>query len=259
MNFEFVDPWHLFLPREPGHVISLMGSGGKTTLMRSFAAVYQELGVPVILTTTTRSEPLSGIPVMELSQLPDHRAESLPPAFYLHGGLDADGKWIGLLPLEVDDLGGFFPDRTVLAEVDGAAKMPVKLYRSGEPVWPERTSLAIAVMGTGSVGSATADILHRFGRVDWPPLRDLEATTAWEWDHALTLLLEDGGYISQVPEGLPCVLALTGMGEQQDSIGLFEFVGRAMAHERLPLAMFCDLAGNPAAIRTVCQKKSEEA
>lgn len=259
MNFEFVDPWHLFLPREPGHVISLMGSGGKTSLLKSFAAVYAELGVPVVLTNTTRSEPLSRVPAMEFSRLPSDGAASLAPVIYIHGGVGTDGKWKGLFPEQVDELGGLFPERTVLAEVDGAAKKPVKLFRDGEPVWPGRTSLAIVVMGAGAVGSATAEILHRFGRVDWPPLESLEAATVWEWDHALTLLLGAGGYLSQVPAELPCVLALTGLEKQRDSIGLFEFVGKAMDHERFPLAMFCDLTAVPAVIRTVCLRENEEA
>lgn len=258
MNFEFVDPWHLFLPREPGHVISLMGSGGKTSLMVTLASVYTDLGVPVVLTTTTRSEPLDGIPAVEFGHLQEQAAESFPSVFYLHGGLDSDGKWIGLPPDRVDDLGGLFPDRIVLAEVDGAAKMPLKLYREGEPVWPGRTSLAIVVMGTVAVGSETEETLHRFGRIDWLPLEKLESRSPWEWDHQLILLQEEGGYVSQVPESVPCVLALTGMDQQQDSIGLFDFVGRAMGHERLPLAMFCDLAAAPTIIRTVCRPESED-
>lgn len=258
MNFEFVDPWHLFLPREPGHVIGLMGSGGKTSLMKTIASFYADQAVPLVLTTTTRSEPLAGISAVELTQLQEQNAGSLPSVFYLHGGLDSDGKWIGLSPAMVDDLGGLFPDRTVLAEVDGAAKMPLKLYREDEPVWPGRTSLAIVVMGTAAVGTETGEILHRFGRVDWPPLENLGSGSPWEWDHTLTLLQEGGGYLDRVPEGVPCVLALTGMDQQQDSIGLFDFVGRAMAHERLPLAMFCDLAAEPAIIRTVCRQEREE-
>jgi len=164
----------------------------------------------------------------------------------------------GLPPETVDELGGLLPDRIVLVEVDGAAKLPVKLHRKGEPIWPARTSLAIVVMGTAAVGSRTAEILHRFGRVDWPPLTDLEAWTVWEWDHALTLLLEPGGYLSRVPEGIPCVLALTGMEEQPDSIGLFDFVGRAMENSRLPLTMFCDLVADQPVIRTAGNRESGE-
>jgi probable selenium-dependent hydroxylase accessory protein YqeC len=259
VNFGFVEPWHLFLPREAGHVISLMGSGGKTSLLQVFADVYREVAMPVVLTTTTMSEPVPGLELVELAELDQRDSAGLPDVFFLHGGRTSDGKLAGLPPETVDELGGLLPDRIVLVEVDGAAKLPVKLHRKGEPVWPARTSLAIVVMGTAAVGSRTAEILHRFSRVDWPPLADLEAWTVWEWDHALTLLLEPGGYLSRVPEGIPCVLALTGMEEQPDSIGLFDFVGRAMENSRLPLTMFCDLAADQPVIRTAGNRESGEA
>jgi probable selenium-dependent hydroxylase accessory protein YqeC len=256
VNFGFIDPWHQFLPRQSGHVISLMGSGGKTSLLLDFADVYRQSGTPVILTTTTMSENLPGVEAFEFSGLAAMGRESLPDYFFLHGGLNPDEKWAGLSPETVDELGRLFPERTVLVEVDGAAKLPVKLHRQGEPVWPARTSLAIIVMGTAAVGSQAGGILHRFGRVDWPPLSELESWTVWEWDHQLKLLKEPGGYLSRVPEGIPCVLAMTGMGEQPDSIGLFDFVGRAMENPRLPLAMFCDLNAEPSVIRTAYNEEN---
>lgn len=258
MNFGFIDPWHQFLPRESGHVISLMGSGGKTSLMLDIADVYRGSGTKVILTTTTMSECLPGVEAISSTELEENNLGSLPDVFFLHGGVIQDGKWAGLSPKFVDGLSGFFPDHTVLVEADGAAKLPVKLHREGEPVWPSRTSLAIVVMGTAAVGSQAGGILHRFGRVGWPPLSDLESWTVWEWDHQLRLLVEPGGYLSRVPEGVPCVLALTGMGEQPDSIGLFEFVGKAMGNPRLPLVMFCDLGAEPSVIRTAYNEESGE-
>ncbi len=259
MNFGFVDPWHQFLPREAGHVVSLMGSGGKTSLLRAFADVYREIATPVVLTTTTMSEPVSSVEAVELAELDKRDPAGLPDVFFLHGGRTPDGKLAGLPPEAVDELGGLFPDRIVLAEVDGAAKLPVKLHRKGEPVWPERTSLAIVVVGIAAVGSQTGEILHRFDKVDWPPLTGLKAWTVWEWDHVLTLLLEPGGYLSRVPEGIPCVLAVTGLGDQPDSIGLFDFVGRAMDNSRLPLTMFCDFGADQPVIRTACNQESGEA
>lgn len=256
MNFGFADPWHVFLPREPGHLIGLMGSGGKTSLMRVLAEVYLDLGVPVVLTTTTRTEPVPGFDFLEVSGLA--AATELPERLFIHAGSGPDGKWKGLSPAEVDELGVILPDRIVIAEVDGSAKQPVKIHRTGEPVWPSRTSLALVVMGTSAVGSKTGEILHRFGRQEWAPLADLQDWTVWEWDHALTLLLEQGGYLSRVPADVPAVLALTGMDEQPDSIGLFDFVGRAMADPRLPLTLFCDLGSDPPVVRMAFNREDEE-
>jgi probable selenium-dependent hydroxylase accessory protein YqeC len=256
LSFVFADPWHVFLPRDPGHVIGLMGSGGKTTFMCLLAEVYLEEGVQVVLTTTTRTEPVPGFEPLEFSALT--KTAELPDRLFLHSGSGPDQKWQGLCPDQVDELGGLLPDRMILVEVDGSAKMPVKLHKPGEPVWPGRTSLALVVMGTAAIGSKTGEVLHRFGRHFWPPLVGLQEWTVWEWDHALTLLLDQGGYLSLVPEGVPAVLALTGMDEQQDSIGLFDFVGRAMADTRVPLIMFCDLAADPPVIRTACRQEGGE-
>jgi len=87
VNFGFIDPWHQFLPRETGHVISLMGSGGKTSLMLDFAEVYMERRIPVILTTTTRCEPLPGVKAFSFPELDDLDADRLPNVFFLHDGL----------------------------------------------------------------------------------------------------------------------------------------------------------------------------
>lgn len=247
----------MFLPQEPGHVISLMGSGGKTSLMLAIACVYRESGQPVVLTTTTRCEILEDIPSFTFVELSDRTPPELPGLFFLFDHVDADNKWSGLTPAQVDGLGGLLPDRIVLAEVDGAGKFPMKLHRSGEPVWPGRTSLGIVVMGTRAVGSQTGDVLHRFGREAQSALGKLQPWTVWEWDHALALLQGEGGYLSRVPAEVPCVLALTGLDEQPDSVGLFDFVGRAMAHPRLPLVMFCSLGSETPLIRTACLEGSE--
>lgn len=257
MSFGFVDPWHLFLPREGGHVISIMGSGGKTSLMLAMAEVYRDSSLPVVLTTTTLSEILPDMEGVDFRDFPSLDSSSLSDVFFLHGGTTPEGKWAGLTSAQVDELGGLLPDRIVIAEVDGSAKMPVKIHRDDEPVWPARTSLSIVVMGTSSIGSKTEDVLHRFGKREWAPLEDLKAWTVWEWSHARTLLLEPGGYLSRVPEGIPCVLALTGMDEQGDSIGLFEFVGQAMEDARLPLTMFCDFGKESPVIRTACNEEDE--
>jgi len=248
VNFAFLDQWEEFLPREAGHVISLMGSGGKTSLMRILAERYAAWGIPAVLTTTTRSEPLMGIPGFTLEELPE--PSLLPEILFLHAGLDPQGKWLGLDPAAVDDLGHRFPDRIILAEVDGSAKKPIKLHHEDEPRWPSRTSLALVVMGTAAVGSPAGRTLHRFGQVFWSPLAGLNEWTVWEWKHQLTLLLGPGGYLDRVPADVPAVLALTGLDEEQDSIGLFGFAGEAMEDQRLPLVMFCALGEEKPMIRT---------
>ena len=57
---------------------------------------------------------------------------------------------------------------------------------------------------------------------------------------------------------MPAVLALTGLAEQDDSIGLFEFVGKAMEHPALPLAMFCSRAPEGWTLRTAFAEREED-
>ncbi len=253
MNFSFVDPWHLFLPREGGHVVGLCGSGGKTSLLKAFGQLLLDEGVPTILTSTTRTEALDEFQVFDVSDLENTPPSSLSSLFFLRDGLTSDGKWRGLSTEDVDSLGNRFPERVILVEVDGAASMPLKLYKDGEPVWPSRTSLAVVCMGQGAVGEKAGAVVHRFGKIKYEPLGDLSADSVWLWEHSQALLTGEGGYLDQVPENIPCVLALTSMAAQDDSIGLFEFVSDAMKNDRLPLVLFCETTGEDPYFRTTCR------
>ncbi len=259
MSFGFADPWHVFLPRDGGHVVSFMGSGGKTSLQQVVADVYGAESIPTLLTTTTRCEVLPDLPAMTWSELETADQTALPEKLYVHNGENEPGKWAGLSAEQVDTLGTLFPGRIVLVEVDGAEKSPLKLYKSGEPVWPSRTSLAVVVMGVGAVGGQAGEYIHRWGRCDFAPFAGLPEYTVLEWSHLAKLLLEDGGYLTQVPDDVPTVLALTGLAEQDDSIGLFEFVGQAMDHPNLPLAMFCALGPEGWSLRTAFAEREEDA
>ncbi len=258
MNFTFVDPWHLFLPREGGHVVGICGSGGKTSLLRAMGRILESEGVPTILTSTTCTEALDEFEVWNLADLQKTPPSALPLLFFLRNGLTSGGKWRGVSADNVDNLGKHFPDRVILAEVDGSAGMPLKLYRPGEPVWPSRTSLAVVVMSQGAVGEKTGAVVHRFGRQRFEPFDELRADSVWMWEHSHILLTAVGGYLDQVPPDVPRVLALTCMGDQEDSIGLFEFVAEAMKEERLPLVVFCETTGETPCFRTACRLENEE-
>lgn len=257
MQYSFLDPWHVFLPRDAGHVVALCGSGGKTSLLAEIARLWAEEGLPVVATTTTRTEPLADF--LAVDSAASTSAAAAAPVVYRHGGVRADGKWEGIAASVVDALDIELPGRLVVVEVDGAAKRSFKYYRAGEPVWPQRTSLALVVMGAGGVGDLAGDVVHRLGREGVSDPVGVAAGDVWQWDHAYTLLTGPGGYLDQVPEGVPVVLVLAGLENQPDSIGLFGFTGRAMGHPRVPLVLFCSRVEGSLSLRAACRLEDGEA
>ncbi|MBK8165994.1 MAG: putative selenium-dependent hydroxylase accessory protein YqeC [bacterium] len=249
MGFAFIEPWHLFLPRQAGHVVAICGSGGKTSLLGEIARVWAGDGLPVVATTTTRTGPVPGFFGAGPGDDGDRPvAGNLP---FRHAGTRPDGKWQGLTAADADALEGL-----VVVEVDGAAGLPFKYYRAGEPVWPSRTSLAMVVMGVGGVGEPAGSVVHRLGRSGVIDPVGVGPGDIWQWDHAHALLTAPGGYLAQVPADVPVVLVLAGLEQQPDSVGLFEFTGRAMDHPRVPLVVFCSRGEEGLVLRAACREES---
>ncbi len=257
MAYGFLDPWHLFLPRGAGHVVSLMGSGGKTSLMRALLDVLTADGASAAVTTTTRTEVLHW-PDLEVLEWDRVEAGARPRGgrCCIHAGVldgDAEGaepKWEGLDPEQVDRLGGICPQHVILAEVDGAAEMPVKLHRDDEPLWPARTSLAVVCAGLSAIGRPAAECLHRQGRAPGADPCRSDPARIWDWDCMEHLLIGPGGYRERVPEGVPAVLALLQMGSCDDSIGLFDFLGRVMSSAGFPVVVLGELGSGTPEVRT---------
>jgi probable selenium-dependent hydroxylase accessory protein YqeC len=252
MRFGFLDPWHRFLPSEGGHVLTAFGGGGKTSLLRELAALYRKLGVPVLATTTTRTEPLSWPDLSIVDWHPEltGRGDLSAATVFVRDGTDRDGKWLGIGPRRCEELGRAFPDRIVLVEADGSGGLPVKLHRPDEPVWPRLNSVAFAVIGLAAIGRSVGEVLHRFGRLRASWLGEVGADAEWTWDLTFGMLAGAGGYLERVPPGVPVILALTQTEQLEDSIGLFEFVDKVMAEAHVPLVMFCELERQPAILRT---------
>ena len=146
----------------PGEVISLVGAGGKTTLM---FALSQELITPersVITTTTTKIFPPSQ---SDTSFLLLSREEKEIVDFILKNGnrfgqitiasekLVDSGKLQGINPKLVTRLSKLSPVIYTIVEADGAARRSLKAPNPVfEPVIPQDTSLVIPVVGIDALG-----------------------------------------------------------------------------------------------------------
>ncbi len=248
MDFQFFEPWHDVLPREGGHVLVCVGGGGKTTLLGLCADMLAAEGVAVALTSTAAPTVPDGrdMCVWEPGTPPPEGVR-----FVVGPGPRA------LTGAEVDALSIAWSDHVLLVEADASAGLPVALPGEGRPVWPSRTSLAVIVGGVAAVGSQAGQVVAGFDP-SRPLLEGLAPWSTWEWDHSLRVITGPGGYVDQVPDDVPVLLALIGLDEQPDTIGLFDFVGRAMADPRLPIVLFGDLRSDPVSMRAVYRQEEDE-
>jgi len=144
----------------PGEVVSLVGGGGKTTLMFALARELASGGDCVVTTTTTKilepspsETPLLLLETDEgelmrllLDNLDKHRHITLASEKL------ASGKLNGISPEFVVKLAGLSQVSFIVVEADGAAHRSLKAPNPTEPVIPFNTSLVIPVVGIDAVG-----------------------------------------------------------------------------------------------------------
>jgi probable selenium-dependent hydroxylase accessory protein YqeC len=145
---------------EEREMISLVGAGGKTTLMFRLARELFLEGKKVVTTTTTKIlEPASG----ETAFLYLHRDEDRLKEFilqrlnqYHHVTIARErlesGKLEGVSSNLANDLWRSCEIDTIIIEADGAAGRSIKAPREKEPVIPSNTTLVVALLGVDGVG-----------------------------------------------------------------------------------------------------------
>jgi probable selenium-dependent hydroxylase accessory protein YqeC len=140
-------------------LISLVGAGGKTTLMFRLARDLVTGGKKVVTATTTKIlEPSSG----ETSFLfVDRDEEKLKQSVFSH--IDkykhitiaserlGSRKLKGVSSSLLNDLWSSYEIDYLIIEADGASGRPIKAPREGEPVIPSNTTLVVAILGVDGV------------------------------------------------------------------------------------------------------------
>jgi probable selenium-dependent hydroxylase accessory protein YqeC len=136
-------------------MISLVGAGGKTTLMFRLAQELFLSGRNVVTTTTTKiSEPTSGETNFLFIDPDGRKIKNFVQRHldqYHHVTVAQErlgsGKLKGISPNLVNELWGSHGMDTIIVEADGAAGRPVKAPREEEPVIPSNTTLVVAILG----------------------------------------------------------------------------------------------------------------
>jgi probable selenium-dependent hydroxylase accessory protein YqeC len=143
-----------------GEVISLVGGGGKTTLMFALARELASFGGSVVTTTTTKIlEPSSTETELLLLGIDEKIMLNLLLQTldnYKHITVAADrlpsGKLRGVSTEFIAKLAELEKVSHIIIEADGADCKPLKAPGHNEPVIPYNTSLVIPVVGIDSLG-----------------------------------------------------------------------------------------------------------
>lgn len=139
--------------RESGHIVSLVGAGGKTTLLYSLAKIAAKKGFRTLITTTTKIyEPRNGY-AQSKAEIQRLWEEGKPAVV---GTRTTEGK-LKALPQEILDTYRMDAD-LVLIEADGAKHLPCKAPREQEPVLPPECDTVLAVFGLKSIGRPLEEV-----------------------------------------------------------------------------------------------------
>jgi probable selenium-dependent hydroxylase accessory protein YqeC len=145
----------------PAEVISLVGGGGKTSLMYALARELSQAGKKVISTTTTHIMKPAGdeSPCVILEEDEERLISRLKVELSRHKHVTAAcprtdaGKVKGLLPQTVDRLAAMKLADYIINEADGSARKPIKAPNATEPVIPSSTTLVVVVVGMDALNA----------------------------------------------------------------------------------------------------------
>ena len=147
--------------QEKKHIVSLVGAGGKTTVMYQLAQHFASLGKKVLVTTTTHIFQ----PVCNLAQsLEEVEALWQAGSHAVVGNVEAGTGKLTQLPTEVFETYSDFAD-LVLIEADGAKRFPCKAPAENEPVLLPASDTVIAVMGLDALHHPIKEVCFRLEKV----------------------------------------------------------------------------------------------
>ena len=137
-------------------IIAVVGSGGKTTLIKKLASQYLSAGKTVFVTTTTHMFIEEDTLLIDNADTIIHH---LMEKGYAMAGI-AEGEKIKSLSKKTYEAVCSFAD-VVLVEADGSKRLPLKYPNASEPVIPENTNEILVVCGLNAIGQKAKDVCHR--------------------------------------------------------------------------------------------------
>lgn len=160
---------------EPG-ITAIIGSGGKSTLLKTLGLELMRAGDRVLLCTTTHMFPVAGVPWDGSSRRLD-AAPWKPGALHVPGCtceacagmnrgsicqagvLDPETGKLSAPAEPLNELARRFD--YVLAEADGSKRLPLKAHAAWEPVIPAATANVVWIVGALGLGKPINEAVHR--------------------------------------------------------------------------------------------------
>jgi probable selenium-dependent hydroxylase accessory protein YqeC len=219
----------------PHELVSVVGAGGKSTIVFGLGDELTAEGARVIVTTTTKVAPdQPAEPISWSAEPPDvERALGTGRPVFV-ASERGEGKIIGISPAEVDRLFVGTSADHVVVEADGARMMSIKAPAGHEPAIPPASTLVVVVASAAALGRPIAEVAHR------PEL--VAALLGCDRSHALTeedvaaVLLHPRGGLSRIPDASRVVMAITHVTDREgESAGR---LGEMLAsHQRVDRAV----------------------
>jgi probable selenium-dependent hydroxylase accessory protein YqeC len=140
-------------------VISVVGGGGKTTLLRRLQRECREAGIPHAVSTTTHMQYERNGAFLEKPSMGSFRRILAREGTVWMGHPVSEVKMIGFPPEFMDRVR--WEGNWLLLEADGAKGLPVKAPASHEPVILPCTTRVIQVYGLDGVGKPIGEVCFR--------------------------------------------------------------------------------------------------
>ena len=148
--------------------ISVIGSGGKTSLIKLLSSEFSHLGKSVLITTTTKIQsPFffdwgTNLVTDDLNMVKKWVTKSLYNKIAVLYALKSDSseKWCAPNFNDLNDLKNYYD--VILCEADGAKGFPLKIHTEKDPVILSFSNFTIAVMGVWALGLKIKDSIFGY-------------------------------------------------------------------------------------------------
>ena len=213
-------------------VISIIGGGGKTTLVHWLCAQRAMTGSSLLTSTTAMFRP-DFLPV-DFERV---TTEANPVALFSHQ--IRQDKLKGVEPEEIDRLKASGRFDSIIVEADGSKGLPLKSYGEYEPPIPQSSDLVILVIGVDGFYQPIEEVVHRpeiYAAMTRSRLRS--PVTAKNY---LRHFRNANGALKNVPD-CPVLVMLNRIDLLEDRQVLAELIPGLLSNERVEAVLLTDLS-----------------